>query len=184
MMAGWGISCEIALIWMSLDFTYDQSTLFQVMVWSRQATSHWLSCWPRSLSPYDVTRPQWVNSKWGYCINNYVSSRKKEVQCRWSVFLLLLLLPHKLWIALSNSSNAWVILMQWYIAACAPVISLSGVWRAKRMTHLMLKLIWFTPHKRWSSCEIYHIAHVNGPLAPGTYGASFCYMMYPIFGHG
>ena len=24
---GWGISCEIALIWMSLDFTDDQSTL-------------------------------------------------------------------------------------------------------------------------------------------------------------
>ena len=28
----------------------------------RQAPSHYLSqCWPRSLSPYDVTRPQWVN---------------------------------------------------------------------------------------------------------------------------
>ena len=29
----------------------------------RQATSHYLSqCWPRCLSPYDVTRPQWVNA--------------------------------------------------------------------------------------------------------------------------
>ena len=29
--------------------------------WNRQATSHYLSqCWPRSLSPYGVTRPQWV----------------------------------------------------------------------------------------------------------------------------
>ena len=27
----WGISCEIALIWMSLDFTDDQSKLVQVM---------------------------------------------------------------------------------------------------------------------------------------------------------
>ena len=28
-----------------------------------QATSHYLSqCWPRSMSPYGVTRPQWVNS--------------------------------------------------------------------------------------------------------------------------
>ena len=35
----WGISCEIALIWMSLDFTDDQFTLFQVMAWCRQATS-------------------------------------------------------------------------------------------------------------------------------------------------
>ena len=61
---GWGISCEIALIWMSLDFTDDQSTLVQVMAWCHQATSHYLSqCWPRSLSPYGVTRPQWVNSR-------------------------------------------------------------------------------------------------------------------------
>ena len=59
---GWGISCEIALIWMSWDFTDDQSTLVQVMAWCRQATSHYLSqCGPRSLSPYGVTRPEWVN---------------------------------------------------------------------------------------------------------------------------
>ena len=57
----WGIPCEIALIWMSLNFTDDQLTLVQVMAWCRQATSHYLSqCWPRSLSPYGVTRPQWV----------------------------------------------------------------------------------------------------------------------------
>ena len=32
------------------------------MAWCRQATSHYLSqCWPISLSPYDVTRPQWAN---------------------------------------------------------------------------------------------------------------------------
>ena len=31
------------------------------MAWCCQATSHYLSqCWPRSLSPYDITRPQWV----------------------------------------------------------------------------------------------------------------------------
>ena len=40
---GSGISCEIALIWMSLDFIDDQSTLVQVMAWCRQATSHYLS---------------------------------------------------------------------------------------------------------------------------------------------
>ena len=46
---------------MSLDFTDDQSTLVQVMAWCRQATSHYLSqCWPGSVSPYDITRPQWV----------------------------------------------------------------------------------------------------------------------------
>ena len=58
---GWGISCEIALIWMSLDFTDDQSTLVQIMAWCHQATSHYLcQCWLRSLLPYGVTRPQWV----------------------------------------------------------------------------------------------------------------------------
>ena len=60
---GWGISCEIALIWMSLDSTDDQSALVQGMAWCRQATSHYLNqCWPRSLPPYGVTRPQWVNT--------------------------------------------------------------------------------------------------------------------------
>ena len=60
-IAGWGMSCEIALIWMSLDFTDDQSTLVQVMAWCRQAIIHYLrQCWPRALSPYDVTRPQWA----------------------------------------------------------------------------------------------------------------------------
>ena len=44
--------------WTSND---DQSTLVQVMAWCRQATSHYLNqCWPRSLSSYGVTRPQWV----------------------------------------------------------------------------------------------------------------------------
>ena len=58
---GWGISCENALMWMSLNFADDQSTLVQVMAWCRQATSHYLSqCWPRYLSPYSITRPQWV----------------------------------------------------------------------------------------------------------------------------
>ena len=71
---GRGFSCEIALIWMSLDYMDDQSTLVQVMAWCREATSHYLSkCWPRSLSPYGVTRPQWVKitaaSSKGQCIN-------------------------------------------------------------------------------------------------------------------
>ena len=61
---GWGISFEIVLIWMSLDFTDDQSTLVQVMAWCRQAISHYLNqCWPRSPTPYGVTRPQWVKLK-------------------------------------------------------------------------------------------------------------------------
>ena len=61
----WGTSCEFALIWMSLDFTDDQSTLVQVMAWCRQSTSHYLiQCWPRSLLPYGKNEPEWVNLLW------------------------------------------------------------------------------------------------------------------------
>ena len=43
------------------DLTDDKSSLIQVMAWCHQATRHYLShCWPRSMSPYGVTRPQWV----------------------------------------------------------------------------------------------------------------------------
>ena len=59
---GWGISCKIALRWMPLDLTDDKSTLVQVMAWCHQATSHyWSQCWPRFMSPYGITRPQWGN---------------------------------------------------------------------------------------------------------------------------
>ena len=35
--------------------------MVHIMAWCRQATSHYLNqCWPRSLPPYGVTRPQWV----------------------------------------------------------------------------------------------------------------------------
>ena len=74
---GWGISCEIAPIWMSLDFTGDQSTLVQVMAWCRQATSHYLSqCSPRfcchmvSLGQNELIdwSPTTVKLKWSWTI--------------------------------------------------------------------------------------------------------------------
>ena len=74
-------SYDNTLIWMSHDLTDVKSTLVQVMAWCRQATSHYLSqCWPRSVSPYGITRQQWVKlfmsqldnaylliSNWGLC---------------------------------------------------------------------------------------------------------------------
>ena len=61
---GWGIAYEIALRWMPQDLTDDKSIWVQVMAWCRQATSHYLSqCWPISMSPNGVTRPQWVKNK-------------------------------------------------------------------------------------------------------------------------
>ena len=63
MTDSWGISCEIALMWMSMDLIDDKSTLVQVMAWCRQEASHYLSqCWPRSMMPCGVTRPQWVKA--------------------------------------------------------------------------------------------------------------------------
>ena len=63
MIGGWGNFCKIALRWMSMDLTDNKSTLVQVMAWCRQTTNHYLSqCWPRFMSPYVITRPQWVDS--------------------------------------------------------------------------------------------------------------------------
>ena len=54
-------SYDNVLRWMPQDLTVDKSTLVQVMAWCRQATSHYLNqCWPRSPTPYGITRPQWV----------------------------------------------------------------------------------------------------------------------------
>ena len=48
-------------MWIPQHHTYEKSTLVQVMTWCCQPMSHYLSqCWPRSISPYGVTRLQWV----------------------------------------------------------------------------------------------------------------------------
>ena len=70
------ISSKIARRGMPLDLTDDKSTLVHVMAWCCQETSHYLSqCCPRSLSPYGVTRPQWVNSSGAY--------RNKLIKYHW-----------------------------------------------------------------------------------------------------
>ena len=62
MINGLRLSYEIAVRWISLDlYDSNKSILVQVMVWCRQATSHHLNqCWPGSMTPYVITRPQWV----------------------------------------------------------------------------------------------------------------------------
>ena len=140
---GWGISCEIGLIWMSLDCYWwsvnrdsptiwclcaffpkllqsyvpfyvkkekmgnsmcllefecakrlkahsqaiPESTLVQAMAWCRQATSHYMSqCWPRSLSSYGVTKPQWDERKFSritikFTFNNLPGLRLAKLMC-------------------------------------------------------------------------------------------------------
>ena len=65
-----GTHCEIALRWMPQHFINEQLTLFQVMAWCHQATSHYLSsCWPRSMLPYGITGTlktwgKWIQHDW------------------------------------------------------------------------------------------------------------------------
>ena len=76
---GWGISNEIALGWMSLHLTLDESTLVQVMARCRQATSHYLNqCWPCSISQTGITRPKWVQHN--HCRLPNISSRLYSCQ--------------------------------------------------------------------------------------------------------
>ena len=75
---GCDISSEFALRWASLDLSDDKSTLAQVMAWCRHATSpHPNQCWPRSLPPYGVIRPQCVNV-YVFFISHYVVTNKDE----------------------------------------------------------------------------------------------------------
>ena len=57
-----GTNSEIAIRWMPHNFINGKSTLVQVMACCHQATSHYLNqCWPKSLFPNSIPRPQWVN---------------------------------------------------------------------------------------------------------------------------
>ena len=78
LMAKWSlVSCNMSIRWMSLYLPDDKSILAQVMAWCRQATSHYLSqCWPRYLSPYGITRPQWVNHSNILAFNQYTRSHR------------------------------------------------------------------------------------------------------------
>ena len=71
-------SKDNALRLMPRDLTDDKSTLVQVMAWCHQATSHYLSqCWLSSMSPYDVSRPQWIKQTNDWC-------RNKTINISWS----------------------------------------------------------------------------------------------------
>ena len=61
---GWGIlwNCPQVIV---TGFTNDKSALVKLIACCHYATSHYLSqCWPSSLSPYGITRPQWINECW------------------------------------------------------------------------------------------------------------------------
>ena len=64
---GWGISCIMSLISTPPDLIDSNSTLARVMVWCHQATGQYLSQ-RIYMSPYGVSRPQWVLNKPTPCL--------------------------------------------------------------------------------------------------------------------
>ena len=93
---------------MSLDLADEKSTLVQVMAWCHQATSHYLSqCWPRSLSPYGVTRPQWaklifVNERGPWKVIVIVLLQYKLKLCRLQliiiyIYIINVIFNHNTW---------------------------------------------------------------------------------------
>ena len=159
---------------MSLDLTDDESTLVQVMAWCRQATSHYLSqCWHRSLSPYGVTRPHWVNTLWprqnchhftdGIFIGFFLDENL------WLSLKISLKLVPKVWI---NNIQALVQIMAWHRPGDKP---LSG----PMMVSLLMDICFTWP--QWvksSHCNsfedpiptdfIYSSEYRDGRLAPAT----------------
>ena len=90
----WGIWYEIVFSWMPQNFINEKWTLVQVMAWCHHITSHHLNqCWPRSLSTYGVTRPQWVTAEVDYNVEHtfikFISfpARMGNMDWLWEYFL-------------------------------------------------------------------------------------------------
>ena len=70
---------------MPQDLTDDKSTLVQEMAWCSEARSHYLTqCWPRSPTPYGVTRPRWVKLSFsldGEFAAQYKSTEQLQMAC-------------------------------------------------------------------------------------------------------
>ena len=121
MTDGCDISGEIALRLTSPD---DMSTLFQVMAWCRQATSHYLNqCWPWSLPLYGITKPQWVKhcgAETGIFRSCWVNSMATDAlafHLTWSLITMVLnmqdaqfLVFHRGRFKLSVPSQCWEII--------------------------------------------------------------------------
>ena len=110
---GWGISYEIALRWMPLDLTDDNSTLVQAMAWCRQAASHYMSqCWSRSMSPNGITMPRDAGSFLVHGIVGFVSNICESNSLVWTYHNALLLkvaanICNIVWIALISDIICW-----------------------------------------------------------------------------
>ena len=63
----------------------------KVIAWCRRATSHYLNqYWPRSISPCDVTRPQWVKGAVLITHLGMFSPRRQRIYKNWSAKFTLI----------------------------------------------------------------------------------------------
>ena len=85
------ISCETVLRVMPQDLTEVYLALVQVMAWCHQTSSHYLSQnWPKSVSLYGVTRPQWVKPWWWW--HKHFSQGQCSFQMKVTLTLVKLLM--------------------------------------------------------------------------------------------
>ena len=112
-----GTHSVVALRWMPRNFTNGKSTLVVIMAWCHQATSHLLShCWPKSISPYGIIRPQWVkrirvvtvlitdNAN----INEEVEDIDYKFDVQWWKNIWLAFLRNYIWALISKWFGKWV----------------------------------------------------------------------------
>ena len=96
---GWSISCEMALIWMSLGFTDDQSTVVQVMAWCRQAKAiTWANVDPDlcrdmasvSLKSQQITPALWSRSGLIYIpVRYHILSKRSDLFRQFPLYSLV-----------------------------------------------------------------------------------------------
>ena len=85
----------------------DMSTLLQVTDWCHQVTSRYLSqCWPRSISPYGMSRPQWIRHMPTFTESTQIHWNKNVILAEFE--LLTMLKVFKMWFSDATSDKSFV----------------------------------------------------------------------------
>ena len=123
--SSWDTCCEIALRWMTQNLTNEKSTLVQVMAWCCQAICHYtIQCWPRSMLPYSVTRPQRIDCD--------IFSMSKQVVRDKSVSFTMSL-SHKIQCMILQILSFQIIIKRERLAHWLP----QCYWKCKRLSMIM-----------------------------------------------
>ena len=131
---------------MNITYQWFKSTLDQVMAWCHQAPCYYLiQCWPRSMLPYSITRPWWVNSS-----NNsptlpttHLFQRKEE--------LFLEVLQYIVW-HIEIKPTPWKVQMEISKDARTDATSKSKIWVQNHRKYMRL------PEKHYTSYYVIDIS--------------------------